>query len=194
MRFFLCLLCASPLLAAHAAEVQFVDVIVPAVRQPMIVAVYHAEGIAAQIYSEIGVRLRWPRALHGREPLMKPMHCTIVVAFSWNTPSTVHPGALALSNPYAAGGAAHVTLFMDRVEPMVDSNPVASAFLLGHVLAHEMAHVLQRINRHSDTGVLKAHWSEMEIRSMQLEHLRFTHYDAALIFQGMRSCAAGERQ
>src|SRR5262249_33672461 len=140
---------------------------------PMDQAFYHAQGVAAGIYSQIGVKLRWRRA--GAQPPKSRTTCTIAVAFSWKTPPNWHPGAMAFSNPFALDGAA-VTVFMDRLAPMVNDNPMAAAILLGHVLAHEMGHILQGIMRHSDTGVLKERWSETEIRRMQVERLRFTDH------------------
>lgn len=51
---------------------------------------------------------------------------------------------------------------------------VADAFLLGHVLAHELGHVLQGVARHSEEGVLKERWSAAEIQVMPTRQLRFT--------------------
>jgi hypothetical protein len=136
--------------------------------------------------------VRWDRArLPQTRRSKRPAHYTILLNLSWNTPPDSHPGALAFANPYAGAGAS-VTVFMDRLEPMAAHSPIASAFLLGHVLAHEMGHVLQGVTRHSATGVLKEHWSEMDIRTMGVERLRFTEHDAALILEGIRSRAAGK--
>jgi hypothetical protein len=186
MRLIFCLLCPSPLLIAHASGA-VVDVAVPRAAAPLDRIFYHAQGIATEIYARIGVQLRWRRP-GTREPERSNglMHCTILLAFSWNTPSDSHPGALAFANPSTVGGDA-ATVFMDRLKPLADHNPIGCAFLLGHVLAHEIGHVLQGIIRHSATGVLKEHWSELEIRRMQVERLRFTDYDAALIRDGIRS-------
>jgi hypothetical protein len=76
---------------------------------------------------------------------------------------------------------------MDRLKPMAQRNPIGTAFLLGHVLAHEMGHVLQGLNRHSETGVLKERWSPAEIERMWKELLRFTLQDATLIHRGIGS-------
>ena len=190
MQFVVCLLCALPLLAVRHSDAPVVEIFVPAVAPPMAVTFYHAQSIAAEIYSRIGVRLRWRRASMPKPGRSKGLaHCTILMDFSWNTPSNLHPGAMAVSNPYLVGNTC-VTVFMDRLKLVGEQNPTASAFLLGHILAHEIGHVLQGIRRHSDGGVLKEHWSVADIRRMQVEPLRFTDHDAALILEGIRSRAA----
>jgi hypothetical protein len=74
---------------------------------------------------------------------------------------------------------------MDRLEPMVQRNPLKTGFLLGHVLAHEIAHVLQGIAHHSETGVMKGVWSENEITNMSKHRLQFTVFDLELIRKGL---------
>ena len=186
--FFLC--CALPLCAWDKAEGPAVDVFVPHVGFPMNVAFYQAEGIATRIFAGIGVRVRWRAGDAGQGPASKrAADCVVGMALSWKTPDGSDPGALAFSKPYdaGAGGAARVTVFMDRIKPVFDQNPTESAFLMGHVLAHELGHVLQGITRHSDAGVLKQQWSPGEIQDMPREILRFTSYDKTLILDGIRT-------
>jgi hypothetical protein len=140
----------------------------------------------ADIYSEVGLTVKWslPRPqITGCSK--KPLHRTIVVALSWHTPDGLYPAAFASSNPYSVEGPC-VTVFMDRLKDMAALQPLTTSFLLGHVLAHEMGHVLQGIARHSETGVLKERWSQLEIEAMWNKPLRFTDYDAALMLEGIR--------
>jgi hypothetical protein len=46
--------------------------------------------------------------------------------------------------------------------------------LLSHVLAHEIAHVLQGVSRHSESGILKARWDREDFFLMQQHRLNFT--------------------
>src|SRR5262249_867355 len=142
-------------LAVCQSETPLVEVYYPRVDPLMAPAFYHAQSIAAEIFSQIGVRVQSRRAKrHYPELTKSPIRCAILVNFSWDTPSNSYPGALGVSYPYAAGGGC-VTVFMDRLKPIVDHSPTAPAFLLGHVLAHELGHALQGVQRHSATGVLK---------------------------------------
>jgi hypothetical protein len=52
-------------------------------------------------------------------------------------------------------------------------------------MAHEIAHVLQGIIRHSDSGILKAQWSATDCARMSFFPLMFTSYDATLINLGI---------
>ena len=193
MRVILCLFYALPPLAICQIQTPVVEVYCPRVDPPMAVAFYHAQNIAAEVFSQIGVRVQWrlARRLH-REIANVPMNCAILLDFSWETPSNSHPGALAVSYPYAAGCGC-VTVFMDRFKPVVERSPTEPAFLLGHVLAHEFGHVLQGVKRHSAAGVLKEQWSVTEIRRMPVERLRFTDEDSELILRGIRSRTAVDR-
>jgi hypothetical protein len=181
-----CLFSAAASLTAGQNGAKIVEVIVPVVNsQSMNRALNRAEGIAADIFSQIGLQVRWRlRESQPRGRRTEPIR-PILVVFSWNTPDNLHPGAMAFSQPYAVGGAS-ITVFMDRLEPMGGSNPTTTAALLGHVLAHEMGHVLQGTEHHSASGVLKARWSQAEIQKMASEPLRFTDYDAKLILEGIR--------
>jgi hypothetical protein len=53
--------------------------------------------------------------------------------------------------------------------------------LLGHVLAHEIVHVLQGIKRHSDQGLMKARWTREEILQMEKQPLKLTAEDIRII-------------
>jgi hypothetical protein len=182
-----CLFFAAVSLAAGQNSGKVVEVIVPVVNSPSMNRVLNrAEGIATDIFSQIGLQVRWRlRESQPRGRRKEPIRRTILVVFSWNTSDNLHPGAMAFSQPYALGGAS-MTVFMDRLEVIGGSNPTTTAALLGHVLAHEMGHVLQRTEHHSASGVLKARWSQAEIMKMAWEPLRFTDYDARLILEGIR--------
>jgi hypothetical protein len=58
--------------------------------------------------------------------------------------------------------------------------------LLAHILAHEITHVLQGINRHSVSGVMKAHWSNGDCLDMAGKPLAFTEEDVYLIHRGLK--------
>ena len=73
--------------------------------------------------------------------------------------------ALAFAKPYLHEGPC-VTVLMDRLQDEADRNPQTTGILLGHVLAHEIGHVLQAIERHSETGLMKERWSMREISDM----------------------------
>jgi hypothetical protein len=110
---------------------------------------------------------------------------TVVITLRENSASV--PGsrdALASSNPFSTEGPC-ITVRMDRLRLMVQRNPLRTGFLLGHVLAHEIGHVLQQIDHHSEAGVMKSGWSDGEIASMTKHRLGFTALDRKLILEGL---------
>lgn len=144
-----------------------------------------AKGITTDIFWRIGVKVRWQTAYAAYARCSEgPSRRKILVAFSWNTPSQFHPGALAYANPYNMNGAC-MTVFLDRLKPMIEGSPSGAASLLGHVLAHEMGHILEGNAQHSESGVLKGRWSRSEIRDMVVHNLSFTDYDRSAILAGI---------
>jgi hypothetical protein len=91
---------------------------------------------------------------------------------------------LAYANPFATDGPC-VTVLIDRVSELVRRNPQTAGYLLGHVLAHEIGHMLQEVTRHSQGGIMKAHWSAEDIKQMPSKPLPFLPYDTELILRNL---------
>jgi hypothetical protein len=88
-------------------------------------------------------------------------------------------GALAHATPFA-GGIKMVTVLCDRIR-VVAGGPRREPSIVAHVLADEIGHVLQGTNRHAETGVMKACWSEQDYDAMAKDGLEFTATDVDLI-------------
>jgi hypothetical protein len=149
-----------------------------------------ARNVAGGIYSDIGVRVVWRLDRSAPTGCTKqPLHSQIVVAMVSSTRAGHSEETWAFSNPQSTKGPC-VTLLMDQLNPAIKTNPLSTGFLLGHVLAHEMGHVLQGIARHSETGVMKGYWSLHDTAKMTWqERLSFTAYDAELILDALGSPA-----
>jgi hypothetical protein len=101
-----------------------------------------------------------------------------MVTMSTATPANEHPGALACAQPFRGG----IRVFYDRVQGYP---PSIRARLLAYVLAHEITHVLEGRARHSESGIMKAHWDAGDMRQMGAKRLTFTAFDVLLIRQGL---------
>jgi len=136
---------------------------------------FRGQGTATQILKQAGIRLDWR---------MDERACTegngIVVTVSRETPANQHQGALAYAMPYER---THIVLLYDRVLNAV--RPAVAPSLLGHVLAHEIVHMLQGVNVHSASGVMKAHWNSQDFADMQRGCLKLTKDDIDLIDHGL---------
>jgi hypothetical protein len=57
--------------------------------------------------------------------------------------------------------------------------------VLGHVMVHEITHVIQGVSRHSDTGLMKPHWSGDDLLKMRHKALSFTQEDLILLYSAL---------
>jgi hypothetical protein len=142
--------------------------------------VYRGQAIAAEILKNAGIRLDWRRdertCAHGQG---------IVVTVSLETPPNQHAGALAYALPF---DSTRVVLFYDRV--LSAASPALAPRLLGHVLAHEIVHILQGVDAHSASGIMKPHWYKRDYEAMRRAPLPFTPEDLALIDRGLEGWAS----
>jgi hypothetical protein len=144
----------------------------PEVRGP---AVY----LATKMFATIGIRLDWRSGEPPRTSFTRP----IGVELATDTPANLLPGALGSALPYEG---VHIRVFYDRIR----SDVVPRSVLLAHVLVHEIAHILQKTDQHSDSGVMKAVWIHRDYVQMRIEALPFTPQDIELIRLGMASRAS----
>jgi hypothetical protein len=77
---------------------------------------------------------------------------------------------------------------------------LSDAEILGHVIAHEVGHLLLGTNSHSAVGVMRARWDREELEQASRGSLRFTPAQAAMMrgrlnaSSGISSARAGEVQ
>ena len=140
--------------------------------------VSRAQNIASHILAEAGVRIKWQFGQPRRREQQKP----IIIDFSSNTAETLVPGALAWARVYEG---VHIRVFCDRIRNTVHGSDRLGTFLLAHVMAHEIAHILERVDRHSETGLMKPSWTQMEIEGMSVKSLSLAPEDVRLIHNGL---------
>jgi hypothetical protein len=131
-----------------------------------------AKAVSSNIFTGIGVKILW----------YSPKQCpadAIFITFSNDTPAGLLPGALAYARPYEG---THIVVFYDRVKNR--SGSVSS--VLGHVIAHEVTHILQGLMRHSESGIMKAQWTGADYQRMTKRPLQFADEDVMLIHHGLR--------
>jgi len=141
-----------------------------------------AEKTASRIFAAIGVAIDWRPTVHacGNQP-----DGAILIHLSTGVNPERRPGALGYAE---LGGRGRIEVYYDRVA--ATTVPLRVPRLLGHVLAHEAAHILEDVNRHSAQGVMKAHWVEDDYLDMAWKPLTFTPEDAELIHRGIDAAAS----
>jgi hypothetical protein len=137
-----------------------------------------AKSVATGLLDKAGVRVDWNQRSETAD--------TITIQMQDNAPRNVNRLAMACALPFAKGPGARIHVFRSRLQ-----NPpwLASGTVLGYVIAHEIGHVLEGVDHHSETGVMKAQWGIDEYRAMQVNLLRFTPLDAEWIQMGARGTA-----
>jgi hypothetical protein len=136
--------------------------------------VFEARALATRMFGDIGVLLTW-----ARQPGACPF-TGVRMNFWMRTPTALSPGAFGRSFP--AEGT-RIDVFYDRVRAAAPGARLPS--VLGHVLAHELAHLAQAVGRHSPEGVMKARWKARDLAGMAWQPLSFTTDDVALIHMGL---------
>ena len=143
-----------------------------------LVVTVQAQSLATRIFAVIGVTVDWRTRFRG---------CPsdgILISLSDHTPPTLEPGALAYAFPYEG---THIRVFYDRIAS--NYRPSLIPIVTGHVLAHEIAHILQGITRHSDHGIMKAKWNAKDCDDMAWRPLEFERHDVKLIYIGLAARA-----
>jgi hypothetical protein len=139
-----------------------------------------AKSVAKNMFAGIGLNLAWCAEKCAHEPGVR-----INVVLVSGEPGDEDAGALAEAYPFAIEH--NITIRYDRVHNSAGVSKELEPILLAHVLAHEITHVLQCLDRHSETGVMKARWTTDDYYEMRWKPLDFTSEDVELIHLGMQT-------
>ena len=144
-----------------------------------------AQGYATRIYQQIGVDLRWQvrcKAAERNAPGTTTSPNLRALGMDWapHAPDTIGPHARASAYWFRPTGT-RVVLYLDRIQPLLLLHPNAAGALLGHILAHEIGHVLLQNPRHTEDGLMKASWTGYDESGMRVRPLTFEDKDAAAI-------------
>ena len=137
--------------------------------------VLFAKDRAAKMFARIGVQIEWHSLGHGPLPPN-----ALVVEMVEQASENECVGALACAKPYEG---VRIRVFCDRFRTMVPES--MTRYLLAHVLVHEITHILQGVNRHSESGIMKARWDADDFVQMKRKTLPFSSQDVLLIERGL---------
>jgi hypothetical protein len=127
-----------------------------------------AKEMANRLFGQIGVTLMWRG-----NPRGCPVDAILINVRS-DTPPGVFPQALAAAMPFEG---AHIRVFFDRIHQRSFGRPALEPVLLAHVLVHEIVHILQGTDGHSNSGLMKALWDRADCDTMMRTGLAFTRED-----------------
>jgi hypothetical protein len=72
------------------------------------------------------------------------------------------------------GSGCYSDVFFEPAKELHERFQISLGALLGHVMAHEIAHLLLGTNAHSPTGIMRPHWNEQDLASAGKGGLLFT--------------------
>jgi hypothetical protein len=164
-----------------------------------------AEGCSVDVYVGTGLamsdtplsdskaqvtKMFWKIGIDLRIRIGEPAHVArdtcgapIVLQLEESTGYRGGPDALAYAMPYKDFGTC-IHVFVDRVTAR-NRDPAFARVLLAHVMAHEIAHVLECSVRHSEDGVMKARWSRNDYQRMKWRPLSFAPEDVESLRRGV---------
>lgn len=102
-------------------------------------------------------------------------------------------GVFGFALPAGAGEhAAHATILFNRVAELAarseadESFPGGAPVILGHVIAHEIGHLLLGRDSHASAGVMSFRWGARTLRKMRRGLLRFSSAERRRIREAIR--------
>jgi hypothetical protein len=140
-----------------------------------------AKTIASSIFAQAGVRIKWQSGQSNSVQALTP----IVLSFTSNTPEKFPPNIFAYALVYEG---VHIRIFVDHVIERAHHQTPLATYLLAHVMVHEITHMLEGFNGHSREGIMKATWTDADIRGMIVKQLSFAPEDVHLIHLGLAPC------
>jgi hypothetical protein len=147
---------------------------------------YGAKALAKAIFARIGVELIWHNGLPRTTQTGMWTGTRPAIGIAWDKPPEwAGPQVLAAAFPYSSS-VTTITLYEDRLVQYLREHKDMEEIVLAYVLAHELAHVMQGIDRHSASGILKAEWSHQDWELMRNGRLTFTPEDVELIREGLK--------
>ena len=194
-------LCAIPRVSLAAPAPASIDAVLHDDAGVPTVTLVRALAAADAVFDNAGIRLEWlqgdrarclnalPADAPARQGFLRSLISVRIVG------RTVEPdGARPNTLGQAPTGTRVVTIFYGRVEEYARSAGGDAGIVLGHVIAHELGHLLLRRASHSAAGVMR---STLDVTMASQGRLRFTTNEARAmagyrsLSPPLRECAAG---
>jgi hypothetical protein len=84
------------------------------------------------------------------------------------------------------GSGVYGDVFFENAERLSEVAHVNVGDVLGHVIAHELGHLLLGRDAHSQIGIMRPQWAKEELKSLAMGRLLFTHEQGRQITQRRR--------
>ena len=137
----------------------------------------HSESIAGKIFQQAGFAILWKDCSQAHVERQKMCLGTPdEIAFAVR----IVPHSLSLSGEAfgvafvgSDGQGTQADVFYSGIEQLTNDSSANPADIMGHVMAHELGHLLLGLNSHSSLGIMQAHWTDRQLRQMSMGFLKF---------------------
>ena len=158
-----------------------------------------AQSHAAKIFRAFGAEIRWVDCRVGPSGKVENPACRTA-----NGPSDltvrllpesqaenfpIDPGAFGIAQPSTTGGFGYMAyIFYHRVEELCEGQ-YPKAAVLGHMIAHEIGHLLLGLSSHSQAGIMSVPWRSKDLRRAGQDGMRVTKRESRRIRANLRKRA-----
>jgi hypothetical protein len=136
---------------------------------------------AATILKVAGIEVQWARCWEGNaeapdasDRCRTPIGSDIVLRLHRTPAGNGHPYvSLGFALVVSEGLPFLATVYADRADGIARRARVDPAIVLGRAIAHEIGHLLLNSNSHPEAGLMRAAWSQRELRGNAATDWRF---------------------
>jgi hypothetical protein len=148
-----------------------------------------AEVTAARIFRQAGLVVKWVVCSPAPDPTPEsiccrkaqfPSHLQVRIM---SQPRNAPPSTFGVSYLAGDGTGCYSDIFFTRILNLHSSSGQDIGAILGHVMAHEIAHLLLGMNSHSSFGIMRAQWQKEELLKASMGELLFTDDESQVMRQ-----------
>jgi len=167
---------------------------------------HQAKQMAGQIFLQTGIELRWMDCLgrgndasaDGRPPATHEIVLRIIRQTKQAIDATGQFVAGQAIRPAPEAGSGMISIFYERTEMVAEQLryqypelkvEATHGIVLGHLMAHEIGHLLLPTTAHAAAGIMKAQLDSRDWGQAVRGVLRFTQKESDLIRQGLQKTA-----
>jgi hypothetical protein len=146
--------------------------------------VTEAEEEAAGIFHAAGIQIKWNECRCS--PVLSPtsVMLRIIPRYYRSMQMSSRRENLGYAVAGTEGGGL-ATVFYDRVQATAKGENLSR--VLGYAIAHEIGHILLGQSSHSSAGLMRANWSEKDLKPVHRDQMQFTPEEAERIRAGLGS-------
>jgi hypothetical protein len=157
-------------------------------------AIESGETTASRIFQEAGLTVKWMNCagFANRDPVSSctetafPKHLHVrILTRSRNLP----PSTFGIAYLSDEGSGCYSDVFLEPIARLHTATGQGVGPVLGHVMAHEIAHLLLGTNSHSVDGIMRAQWQKEELLSATKGELLFTPGQSQVMRQRLSTVA-----